>query len=87
MITPVGVHDDRVISVAMAVMWALQRPLQERGEYVIVPPGSIQKRPARAGLPSLAAELRPATHAAVTRVQKQRLPPRLTPWPFAIGCV
>jgi hypothetical protein len=41
MITPVGVHDDRVISVAMAGRWGLQRPLQERGEYVIVPPGTI----------------------------------------------
>ena len=41
MITPVGVHDDRVISVAMAVRRGLQRPLPERGEYVIVPPGTI----------------------------------------------
>ena len=32
MITPVGVHDDRVISVAMAVRWGLQRPLPERGD-------------------------------------------------------
>ena len=36
-----GTHDDRVMAAAMACWWAIQRPLPERGEYVIVPPGAL----------------------------------------------
>jgi hypothetical protein len=29
------------MAAAMVVWWGLQRPLPERGEYVIMPPGTI----------------------------------------------